>query len=556
VSFFSLANIDVFQATSLECLYETNFYSRLLIATILPISFGALVLCVYLFPKYYMINREAAQARQMPDHNQVIVEQTRLTQRKRVRRNGWKMVIFTLFLIYPLVSSTVLRIFVCKRVEDEDLLLADFKQRCHTAKWNNYAVYAAVMILVYPIGIPAFFFYMIRRYQRDGRLAEPGVVAELGFIYAAYDPAMWWFEMADMLHKLVLTSLLAFLPDSAQLPVGLWVVVLYTAAILLLKPYKHKGDDRLHLFVQTEILLMIYSGWLFFRGEDITDLIDAVLSVLLIGAVVFVFLFFLSQVLYAVYKLVKKWLADRERRRYEEWAKANPDEAARQEQLKQKRERARRRSRAAAAGGEQGETQGDMALARTKGRRSLNYGPLQRGESAAKMQRNPLAAYADLARSESASTSYVNPLFAGAPSGTLSEKRPSLLAMGGIGGPAGRGDGDEKDSDDEDAGAERGEFKEEALVSNPLFTRAASASAADDDDDFDDDGDGGRRRHESTLDEMMRQGSAANLANDPRVRQAKLREALGEELEFPAMSRGPSLRDDKEMRPSSGEGEK
>ncbi len=35
----------------------------------------------------------------------------------------------------------------------------------------------------------------------------------------AYDIHFWWFEMVDMLHKLLLTSLIAFLPTDWQVRV-------------------------------------------------------------------------------------------------------------------------------------------------------------------------------------------------------------------------------------------------------------------------------------------------------------------------------------------------
>jgi len=36
--------------------------------------------------------------------------------------------------------------------------------------------------VLYPIGVPAFFFWLMWRYRK--RLAEPGVRLQLGFLYA------------------------------------------------------------------------------------------------------------------------------------------------------------------------------------------------------------------------------------------------------------------------------------------------------------------------------------------------------------------------------------
>ena len=38
---------------------------------------------------------------------------------------------------------------------------------------------------------------------------------------AAYERRLWWFEMLDFAHKLLLVAILAFLPQNAQMAVGM-----------------------------------------------------------------------------------------------------------------------------------------------------------------------------------------------------------------------------------------------------------------------------------------------------------------------------------------------
>jgi hypothetical protein len=112
----------------------------------------------------------------------------------------------------------------------------------------------AVFTLLYPIGMPLFFGRMLYRYRN--RLWEPGVQLELGFLYAAFTRQMYMFELIDvrtaaraalpfplclsfacervlifislvcwwvgvqMANKLFLTSILAFLPNGYQMPIG------------------------------------------------------------------------------------------------------------------------------------------------------------------------------------------------------------------------------------------------------------------------------------------------------------------------------------------------
>jgi hypothetical protein len=65
------------------------------------------------------------------------------------------------------------------------------------------------------IGMPFIFWMVLRRYRQ--RLHEPEVRIQVGFLYEAYQLDAWWFELIDMLHKLAVTSLLAFLPGKRYL---------------------------------------------------------------------------------------------------------------------------------------------------------------------------------------------------------------------------------------------------------------------------------------------------------------------------------------------------
>jgi len=146
--------------------------------------------------------------------------------------------------------------------------------------------------MLYPVGIPLFFLFLLLR-ERD-RFSDPIVKYELGFLYDGYDKDVWWFELVDMVHKLILTSLLAFLPPEAQIPFGMVICMSYVMIILVRKPYHRKGDDRLSLFAQVEIFLLMLAGFVFFK-DGLDDTQDMTISVFLILATIGFILVFLVQ---------------------------------------------------------------------------------------------------------------------------------------------------------------------------------------------------------------------------------------------------------------------
>jgi len=106
------------------------------------------------------------------------------------------------------------------------------------------------------------------------------------------------------LHKLILTSVIAFLPFQWQLAVAMIVVCFYASSMYVAKPYLRKSDDRLQLVALTEIILLLMSGNVL-NQVPYDDIMDLVLSILLIGIVILFFAFFMLQGILLMYNLIK-----------------------------------------------------------------------------------------------------------------------------------------------------------------------------------------------------------------------------------------------------------
>jgi len=126
----------------------------------------------------------------------------------------------------------------------------------------------------------------------------------------------------DMFHKLFLTSILAFIPTSDQAIWGMVIVWIYTVIILLRKPYYRKGDDRLALYAQVEIFLILLAGHIFYGFDTPSQLADVAMSLFLIVMVVGLLCFFALQSANIVSKIIKlawkKRKAEFEKRQMEE----------------------------------------------------------------------------------------------------------------------------------------------------------------------------------------------------------------------------------------------
>jgi hypothetical protein len=206
---------------------------------------------------------------------------------------------------------------MCRDISGVPYLLGDFTLRCYDSSWYTWEGFAISMVMVYPVGVPCFFLALLLRYRT--RLSEVGVRVQLGFLYAGYSDAAWWFELVDMAFKLTLTSILAFFPASSQMPLGLAVCGLFAGTLLCFPPYLRKGDDRLHLLAIFEIYLTILAAFILSSrysvleagghtgDEPLEPSVDIALSLLFIGITILFTLAFIYLAVQSLYRMFKGW---------------------------------------------------------------------------------------------------------------------------------------------------------------------------------------------------------------------------------------------------------
>jgi hypothetical protein len=147
-------------------------------------------------------------------------------------------------------------------VDHQDYLLVDLRVQYGTPTWNVFTLASLPLIFLYPIGIPAFFFMLLR--TNRSMLHDKRITAQLGFLYAGYTARCWWFELVDTVHKLLVTSELAFVPCAllslaSACPSSPPILML----LLVMNPYLRRSDDLFHIVCQVEILLILQVAYVF-----------------------------------------------------------------------------------------------------------------------------------------------------------------------------------------------------------------------------------------------------------------------------------------------------
>lgn len=248
----------------------------------------------------------------------------------RVHRKLVKLVLFTVFLFYPFVSKIILGVFNCHVVGDRSFLVADFSLYCYEGDWGSYAALCGFFTALYPIGVPLACCLLI--WNHRDRLKSPTTIYMIGFLYEAYSIECCYWELLDMVHKLLLTSIVTFFPTNAELPVALGVLGVYLMAILFMRPYKRKGDDRFHLLVQLVLYLIALVGLIITQlpGATAGDAVeDGLISAVLIVLTVFLMCNFLVIAGRNLVKLVRRWRLKRQKQLEQ---KQQPEQAPQEQQ--------------------------------------------------------------------------------------------------------------------------------------------------------------------------------------------------------------------------------
>lgn len=202
------------------------------------------------------------------------------------------------FLVLPLVATTIVHAFQCTDVDpnlednmDNEYMVADLNISC-SSDYYRYKVlpYAVLMFLLYPVGIPAMYGYMLytcreelkNRFMEDREvnseertaistnsdLSEEwnnGKMSPLAhctdFLWRDYKPKYWYWELIETTRRLSLTALLSVLfPGSiGQIIIGLTVTTLYIKLYSIHSPYLEREDNIFAELAQFQILFVNFA---------------------------------------------------------------------------------------------------------------------------------------------------------------------------------------------------------------------------------------------------------------------------------------------------------
>ena len=237
----SVVNLNLGYILSLSCVVETNFYDRLILVTIAPVAvLGALAITC----RVAMLRNGHLD--------------------KAIARNKRLSVGFFLlfFVVYSSVSYTIFQTFVCDPLDSGvTYLRADYALLCWTRTHIRFMTYAGIMVLVYPVGIPAVFVWALFKNRdsikgvaetpdrtqcinRNGINSEGGttdssLLEAIKDLWAPYNRNRYYYEVIECGRGITLTGLAVFIyPGStAQVAIELLLAFAFFSISEMLSPF-------------------------------------------------------------------------------------------------------------------------------------------------------------------------------------------------------------------------------------------------------------------------------------------------------------------------------
>ncbi|CAB1096488.1 unnamed protein product [Ectocarpus sp. CCAP 1310/34] len=233
LSAIDVVNFDLGSALAAGCLWpDIDFHDRLLLGTL-----GPLVAVGFLVMTYRVaVRRNGTAGGQTPADN--------------TRHKHLSALLLLTFLIYSSVSSTVFQTFACETLDDGiEYLRVDYTIHCTDAKHKAFEVYAGIMVVVYPVGIPLL--YAILLFQRrdvlgDAR-ADKTVAQPIAGLWEPYRPERFYYEVIECGRRIMLTGVVAFIfpNDAAQIAITMLVAFFFSLVFEVMSPYTSESDTWL-----------------------------------------------------------------------------------------------------------------------------------------------------------------------------------------------------------------------------------------------------------------------------------------------------------------------
>ena len=126
-------------------------------------------------------------------------------------------------------------------VDNESYLIADYRIKCFDGDYFTFLGFVIPIVLFLTIGLPFGIALYLWRHRKE--LNSPDIVVQVGFIYSAYKQGSEFWEMHEILRKILLTSAILFYQSEPSLQAGIAIGICFMGECMLnyFQPQKNRN---------------------------------------------------------------------------------------------------------------------------------------------------------------------------------------------------------------------------------------------------------------------------------------------------------------------------
>lgn len=245
LDFAALANLDLGRMLSAGCIMDADYHDGLLAATVGPLAAMALLGVSYTVAVRRNLGSEGGL--------------------HAVRRKHHNALIFVTFFVYSSVSSAVFRAFACDKLDDGNAYLrADYRIECDSPRHKAFQIYAGLMIVVYPVGIPLFY-ALILFHEHKTLVKGLGHEAQsrgesTSTLRRPYRPSVFYYEVVECSRRVLLTGAVVFIYPNTASQIAVTIVIAFTFVLVSegLRPYVSRWDSWVSRAGHVIVFLSMY----------------------------------------------------------------------------------------------------------------------------------------------------------------------------------------------------------------------------------------------------------------------------------------------------------
>lgn len=244
----AITDLNIVQIMPVSCYSDSySYHSKLVVMTVVPVCLVGGLAAVSVVAK----------------------------QRGRSNVEWLSAAFMVLFVTLPATSTTVLRTFHCQVFEDgRAFLFADLSVNCASKTHEAYELFAWFNVLVYPVGCPMFYFYLL--YRSKGKISPSRAsseftalairssdmsVAHLRPLFSMYSTGCWYWEVVDVYRRILMMGPLVFIEGKpTRAATGFLVSILFAAGYREAHPYASASLNALSTAANWQVVVVYAAG--------------------------------------------------------------------------------------------------------------------------------------------------------------------------------------------------------------------------------------------------------------------------------------------------------